>query len=165
MDSEVHIYKHYEVSEKIYNKELLEKTMTEIEKHNERRLTENELLMLTETIYMDVDLERDPLFLEGLHKYEEIQKNKKLYSLISEDDVKAMTRIIKYLKVAVIPQIFESEVMALTNLRDIEEYTVDIPLWQAKKTRVQEYKGFIISSIDYNYEVGYFFEDKNFEIW
>ncbi|MCF7859688.1 MAG: CRISPR-associated helicase Cas3' [Candidatus Cloacimonetes bacterium] len=164
-DSAVHIYAHYDISEKIYSRELLEKTMTEMDKHNGSRMTENELLMLTEIIYKDIDLERDPLFLEGLHKYEEIQKNKKLDSLTSDDDVKAITRKIEYFKVAVIPLIFESEVMALSNLRDIEEYTVDIPLWLAKKTRVQEYKGFLISSIDYNSEVGYFSDDKSFEMW
>jgi CRISPR-associated endonuclease/helicase Cas3 len=165
LDSEVHVYRHYEVSEKIYDQELLEKTMSEMEKYNCRRLTEHELLILTEIIYKDIDLVRDSSFLEGLHKYEEIQKKKKLDSLTSEEDVKAITRKIEYFKVAVIPQKYQSKVKALSNLRDIEEYTVDIPMWLAKKTRVEEYKGFLISSIDYDYETGYFFDNKSYEMW
>jgi CRISPR-associated endonuclease/helicase Cas3 len=75
-NTEVVIFKHSEMSEKIYDiPDILKRTYEELSEKNGQRLTENDWLSLVDEVYKDWNFEELDSYKDGLNKYNKIQRD------------------------------------------------------------------------------------------
>jgi len=93
-DSKVIVFKHSEISKKwVYNSgSFLQDTYDIFKKHNNKRLTEEQLTLLVDEVYEGFDIESDKDFHRGINIYNEEQIKLSFIKDNSSDD-KTMTRL------------------------------------------------------------------------
>jgi CRISPR-associated endonuclease/helicase Cas3 len=76
-NTQVIVFRHQDITEKyIYTlPHILDNTFKILTEHHQKRLTESELNQMVDEVYKDIDIESDDSYLEGLKKYQEIQKH------------------------------------------------------------------------------------------
>lgn len=177
-DTEVVIFKHSEWSEKIYNiPGILTNTFSKLQEKNGQRLTEKNWLILVDEVYEDWNFEESDSFIEGLNKYEKIQRDSLNYITDYKSDLyddKIFTREGLDTE-TIIPIKFLEECKQLVKDKKkykLEEYTVSIRKmklrvylnnWQKTtlNDRPQEvfFEGFRFIEIPYDFEVGITFPE------
>jgi CRISPR-associated endonuclease/helicase Cas3 len=79
--SRIIVFQHSEISDKfVYNTPgILNSTFSILRQHHEERLTERMLGELVDEVYKNIDIESNPHYLDGLKKYQQIQKDNLSY--------------------------------------------------------------------------------------
>lgn len=150
--SVVTIAHHKEVSEKVYNPVLLQKSYDEFSKYHNRNVTEKDFLTIVDHVYDDVNIEFNKNFIEGLEQYDKVQEHYNFIQDVYPNDGDVFTRIRDYLKISVIPEDFLEEVKS-KKPKEKAKYLVDVPYW-LKKESYQIGDGFLYFDLDYNPERG-----------
>lgn len=79
--SKVIVFQHSEVSEKfVYDTpDVLSNTFSALQQHHGEKLSERVLNELVDEVYKDIEIESNPQYLDGLKKYQQIQKDNLSY--------------------------------------------------------------------------------------
>jgi CRISPR-associated endonuclease/helicase Cas3 len=123
--TKVFIFKHYEISEKIYDTgEILKNTYEQFQKVNGQRLSEKKLNDLVDIVYKDLDIESNEKYIEGLNKHLDIQYK---YNFIKDltTDEKVFTRE-GLDTVSVIPDEFYEELINCTDKDELNNHELSI---------------------------------------
>ncbi|MDO9547389.1 MAG: CRISPR-associated helicase Cas3', partial [Candidatus Marinimicrobia bacterium] len=151
-DSAVIIVKHRDVSEKVYNPLLLQKSYNEFSKYHDKPINEEDFLSIVNNVYKDVNVESNENYIAGLGQYKKIQEHYNYIQDVSPNEGEVFTRVRNYLKISVIPDRFLKEVVDLKPHRKAK-YLVDVPYWLKKKS-YQTGDGFLYCPLDYNKQRG-----------
>lgn len=152
--TEVKIYQPSEISFKIYDKDLVQRTFR-IFSQRTGNLTEADLIQIVEDVYSGTVISEDQDFVEARGKYAATQQN--LLGILDNqyselDKGETATRKITYLQVPVIPLQFKEE--ALHSLPSERRwYEVNMPQWYVKKHKLDD-AGILFCEMDYNKEYG-----------
>ena len=176
--TEVVIFKHSEMSEKIYDvPNILKRTFEKLTEKNNQRLTENDWLDLVDEVYVDWNFEELDSFKDGLAKYEKIQRDSLNYITDYKSDLvddKIFTR--EGLDTDnIIPMCYLEECKVLVKEKQkykLEEFSVSIrkrKLWvylnNWQKTSLQNrprevyFEGFRFIEIPYDADLGITFPE------
>ncbi len=158
-NTSVNIFKHSEISEKIYEPKILEKTFHEFKYKDGKTLKEHELIEIIENVYKDINIFEIEDFQNGLNKYEEIQKHYNYIQDVDPEDEKIYTRNFDEKKISIIPMKFKDELQDKDPLTK-SKYEVDVPVYFLKNSKNIKEDGFIYCDIDYSYEKGVEFKKK-----
>lgn len=91
-ETKVIVFKHTEKTEKVYTVPgILERTFEILKKNSGMRLSEQKLTELVDFVYEEYDVEKDDSYIDGLNKYDEIQK-KYCYIKDNSGDKSTFTR-------------------------------------------------------------------------
>lgn len=136
-DTEVRVYKASDVSSKIYESDILEKTVSVLSSMKPN-MTESDLISFVENVYDGFEIKKNEDFIEASHKYFKTQH--KCLSILdnpySEDEnFEESTRKIEYLQDSVIPLCFKSEVRS-SDFKLRRCFEVNLPKWYVKQHRV-----------------------------
>ncbi|NJN34995.1 MAG: CRISPR-associated helicase/endonuclease Cas3, partial [Saprospiraceae bacterium] len=155
---------HSEIAEKhIYEARFLNKTFEVLKTKSGEKLTERELTDLVETVYGDLEIEKDKSFLDGLNKYEGFQKDLSfIQDAVGEKLESAFTR--EGLDTTpIIPMMFEEELRKDKATPDQKSYyEVNI-----RRNRVGQFQSskdadeFVYLDVAYGYEKGVEFKRGN----
>jgi len=159
-DTCVYIYPHNNISEKVYNAEILKRSFKQISLLNGTSPTESQYRQLVDSVYDDYDITKDPDFEQGLSAYEDIQKLCLDIMDFGEEDsnnAKAVTRMISYIKSPIIPMIYCNKLKKSTPNQK-RQYQVEIPYYILKslsKSQIKEDQdGFVYCELSYSTEIG-----------
>ena len=148
------IFKHQKITEgKIYNKEILNKTVAAFSKFNKKYIYEKDFINIVDEVYSDVNILNDEDYISGLKKYNQIQAHYNFIGDANASDGDIFTRAINYIKIPVIPDQFLDEVVDLSPLEKAK-YQVNLPYWVKTKIRIYPINNFYFGEIDYNYNRG-----------
>lgn len=157
------VFNSSEVSEIIYDPNLLVKTK-EIIKKNQWKLTEKEIGDMLEEVYADFNL-YDEKYNEGLKLYERIAQDYFMFKIpLEEDNLK--TRLFDSTKVSIIPVCFIEEVEELYNSKNfakIKLYEVPVSMnqyWKMKRLMFENEMKLPLCCIDYNEKEGLNLKEK-----
>ena len=152
-NTDVIIFQHFEISEKIYNPTVLSKTFKTFQNYHNQRISESIFTEIVNIVYSNIELQNNQQYNEGLERFNEIQKH---YNYIedantSEGDI--FTRVIDYIKIPAIPSNYLEET---DNLKPIEKakYQVNLPYWVKTILNIYTKDNFEYIDIDYNFERG-----------
>jgi CRISPR-associated endonuclease/helicase Cas3 len=135
--SQVHIYRHSNISERIYNPvtnpHLLEQSEAAFTQ-NQGPLSERQLSDIVNNIYSDFRIEETEEYITASTIYQETQN--RLFGILDNPmtDEKTQTRLSKYHTVTVIPSIFYETVIGLKP-RERALYELKVPLWYFFKNK------------------------------
>ncbi|WP_286979089.1 CRISPR-associated helicase Cas3' [Aminobacterium sp. UBA5514] len=154
-DSQVHLYKHSDVSKRIYNPifdpRLLERSES-IFKTCQGNLSEKKLSNIVNDVYSDLDIRETTEYIEARSMYKNTQN--RLLGILDNiiTDEKAQTRLSKYHTVTVIPSMFYGDVMTLPP-RERAVYELKVPLWYFLKNG-KIYSGLPFCDMEYDSYLG-----------
>ena len=157
-NTEIIVFKHQKVTEEwIYPPEILKNTFNLLKSNHGKRLTELELTNLVEEVYKNMIIEEDSSFIDGLNKYNELQKELSyLHDLDGEKFEKAFTREGLDNK-SVIPDCYEAKLKG-ASIEDKTKHEISIRRnsfrnFSCIKDSNSEHKFFYIDAM-YTYEKG-----------
>ena len=151
-DSAVIIVKHRDISEKVYDPFLLQKSYREFSIYHNKYVSERDFLLIVEKVYKDIDVETDENYIAGLEQYKKVQEHYNYIQDVYPNDGDVFTRIRDYLKISVIPDSFLQEIVDYKP-HEKAKYLVDVPYW-LKKESYQIGDGFLYCPLDYNKQRG-----------
>jgi CRISPR-associated endonuclease/helicase Cas3 len=167
-DSSVCIFEHNRVSEMVYNRDILQRSLSQILFYQDQHPSEKDFVKMVDEVYSDYDPESDPLFQQGLVAHREIQRLSLQIMDFAGDDSekhKAVTRALTYIKIPVIPACFHPELRESNRFEKVL-HQVDIPQnWLKKLGTTQKFKDsddFLYCSFDYSFEIGMVQNSENF---
>ncbi|MBC8185751.1 CRISPR-associated helicase Cas3' [candidate division KSB1 bacterium] len=161
-ESKVIIFKHQQVTEeKIYDKAILDNTMKEFKKYDGDYISEMDFQKIVNKVYKDIQIVNNVDFIEGLQKYNEIQNHYNFIQDVMPSDGDIFTRLIKYIKIPVIPDEFMGDIVEFTP-REKSQFQIDLPYWVKNKFKIYSNKdGFTYGEIDYDDRRGAKLFNKN----
>lgn len=154
----VYVFPHKSISEKVYNDRILNKSYEVISEVSGTRPTESQYRSMVNSVYEGYKISEDPDYIQGLAAYQEIQDLcAGIMDFGNEDNTKAVTRAISYLKTPVIPIKFWDKINKKNSIVK-RKYQVDIPLYVLKslpKNAVKVDKDeFVYCELPYSNETG-----------
>jgi CRISPR-associated endonuclease/helicase Cas3 len=176
-NTKVVVFRETEITRKwIYDiPRILENTFSAIQEHEGEELTERQLCELVNKVYIDIDIEADPHFKDGMNKYLEIQRNLHfIKDNVSSDEVYTREGLDT---ISVIPMINSSNKHGEEEVYWSEEFKGKASMEKAKhelsvrkskqfKYRIEkDSKGFNYIDADYSYDIGLTFSTKNESIF
>jgi CRISPR-associated endonuclease/helicase Cas3 len=160
MDSKVIISQHFEVSKKIYDAgTILEDSYTEFTIVSGKRLTENDLTVMVNKVYSNLDIKTNQDYIEGLNKYIDIQYK---YNFIKDltSDEKIFTRE-NLDTVSVIPDCYFEKLSLVKDKDEYVKYELSVRRnWKARALG-NDLNGFWFLSGEYDYETGFRLKPKS----
>lgn len=158
-DSQVHIFKASEKSEKIYNPindpNLLSRSF-EAFKEAPEEINEEDLTKLVENVYKDYRIEDADPFKDATQQYQLSQSNRNMiFDSRSKEDKQEITRQTKYETVSAIPKCFKEDVLKLKPA-DRLWYEIKLPLWYVRKNK-EDIQGITFCDVDYDPNIGAIF--------
>jgi CRISPR-associated endonuclease/helicase Cas3 len=110
--SKVIVFAHSEVSEKfVYNTPgILANTFSVLQQNSGQRLTERALNKLVDEVYKDIDIESMPQYLDGLRKYQQIQRDNLSYIKDNQGNDETYTRE-GLDTISVIPEVYRASLI------------------------------------------------------
>lgn len=160
-NSKVIIAKHFEISEKIYEEvTILENTFQEFQKREGKHLTEKELTEMVDLVYVDMNVEENPNYIDGLRKYDMVQSKYDWIKDVTTDD-KIFTRD-NINTVSVIPYKFLTKLHTETNRDRIVKHELSIRKYRFDSVQSEDgpFKSKFID-YPYSYEKGLEFNNKD----
>jgi len=146
-NTEVIVCKQSEVSDFIYGKELLDKTWNTLNKYGNCRLSESELIEITEEVYSDLSIKEHSDYIKATKFMQDLSSKYKLLDVTySAEDIvgKFNTRNIDYITRVLVPVKFkEYYSKGITRKRFINKYSVKVSV-KKLKDKVET-----INTIDY----------------
>ena len=161
-DSKIIVFKHQSVAEEwIYNKEgFLNKTFKILKLHNRKKLTEQELINLVDSVYDGYDVTQEDSYKIGLSVYHRIQKENLHYikDNVGLPDIYTREGLDS---VNVIPLKFKESIIKESDIeKSLHEVSISKKkLWTDPKR--ENDKWFTYFDCEYNYETGLKFLKKN----
>lgn len=154
----VYVFPHNVVSEKVYNAHILNKSHEVISEISGTRPTESLYKLMVDSVYDGYKISEDTDYIQGLTAYQEIQDLcAGIMDFGNEDNAKAVTRAISYLKTPVIPFKFWDRIN-MRNSIEKRKYQVDIPLYVYKSLSNNAIKvdkdEFTYCDLPYSNEIG-----------
>lgn len=166
-DSAACIFTHRPISEKVYTRDILLKSMNQIQSYHNQRPSESDYSKMVNEVYSDYDPESDPLFQQGIAAHREIQRlSLQIMDFAKEnsDKQKVLTRAISYIKSPIIPLSFYA---GLKDSSAMEKISHQVEIAQSKinslppDNKKTDTDGFLYCDFPYNYETGLLYRDIN----
>jgi len=159
-NTKVIVFQHQKITqEKIYDLPgILDNTFNILQKYNCSRLPERQLLTLVDEVYKGIDIEKDQHFLDGLHKYEEIQT--KLHFIkdnLNQSEVYTREGLDS---VNVIPDIYYEKLSGIDDVIRKSNHEVSIRAYRAIGAK-KDNQGFRYVDYEYDNETGLKFNRKS----
>ena len=165
-DGEVIIFRPGLGSEKIYfddmhieqsaEQALLNRSFRAFADMDNRRLTEQDLLDLVESIYAHTEIHTHDEFI--LAQQTVLQDQRRFSGILDPvrgHEERRNTRISNYEQQSVIPHEFKNEVMSLANPKDRRFYELKMPVWYIKKHSWSDEDGlFLFCEMEYDFHLG-----------
>lgn len=149
-----------DMGNKPYDIDTIEKTRKIVKKLKNKPLTEEDYKVMVENIYGDIDLTASPRFKEGEHVYDDNQYDRRGLMDLDITEERLSTRLTDYIKVDIIPDSFQEEVISLDDMVLLEGYKVKIPLWLYRKCQKYEINDREFVSVKYDSEIGIIREEN-----
>lgn len=153
--SQIFIFKHSDVSKKIYDpsaEKLLERSFQAFTEAGEN-ITETDILRIVESVYSDSKPEESSFFVEASAKYRETQHRLLgIFDNTMHEDRTEVTRRADYLQIPVIPTMFNEEIKGLP-LSKRRWYEIKMPYWYVRKHK-EEAGEIVFCDMNYDSEIG-----------
>ncbi|AXE21943.1 CRISPR-associated helicase/endonuclease Cas3 (plasmid) [Runella rosea] len=173
-ETEIIVFWHREVSEKIYEDaeiplKVLETTYNKLRERVEqkKRLSEQDLIDLVEKVYCNWKIETHPSYQKGLKKHEEIIKNFCAYVMDFDEDKENVLTREGLDTVTIIPWCFK-DMLKDANSKEKSKYEVSIQkkvyqIVRGKVKRFTDNDGFEYLNVPYSFKKGVSFSKKEIE--
>lgn len=161
-ETSVTVFYHSDISKKIYDTpNILENTFSVIKEYTGKRPTELEFLEMVNRVYSDYDFTKEKSFLDGLHKFKEIQRGLNFIKDLHGDE-KVFTRE-GLDSVSVIPNKFEKELWGNPDIELKEKHVLSISRKNFSSLRKrgpdEQYYYFVVGN--YSDDLGLMFDDDD----
>lgn len=157
-DTKVIIFKHYEISEKIYDvPNILKNTFFQFKKLFGERLSEKHLNELVDIVYKELEIESNEEYIKGLHRHLDIQHK---YNFIKDltTDEKVFTRE-GLDTISVIPDCFEADLSGCVDRDEFSNHELSISRNRAHFIKIHSAPfGFKFADVNYDNEIGLTFK-------
>jgi len=173
-ETEIIVFWHREVSEKIYEDaeiplKVLETTYNKLREQVEqkKRLSEQDLIDLVEKVYYNWKIETHPSYQKGLKKHEEIIKNFCAYVMDFDEDKENVLTREGLDTVTIIPWCFK-DMLKDANSKEKSKYEVSIQkkvyqIVRGKVKRFTDNDGFEYLNVPYSFKKGVSFSKEEIE--
>jgi CRISPR-associated endonuclease/helicase Cas3 len=161
-NTQVIVFQHSEIAkEYIYTlPNVLENTFEQLSKYHGQNLTEQQLLVLVNEVYKDIEIESNQDYRNGLRRYQEIQSDQ--YQIF---DMQANEKTLTRLNIDtenIIPDKFQEKLHGTSPMKKVK-YEVAVRRQRLKQIKViadKEHEWFKYADVDYDFETGLKFKPK-----
>lgn len=160
-ETKVIIFKHYEISEKVYDiPNILGNTFLEFKKLFGERLSEKHLNELVDFVYKELEIESNEKYIEGLHKHLDIQHKYKFIKDLTTDE-KVFTRE-GLDTISIIPDVFEADLSESVDRDKFSNHELSISRKRAHSIKLNSAAfGFKFADVHYDYKKGMTFKEPS----
>ena len=159
-NTKVIIFKHFQISEKIYDvPNILKNTFLEFKKLFGERLSEKHLNELVDIVYKELEIESNEEYIKGLHRHSDIQHKYKFIKDLTTDE-KVFTRE-GLDTISIIPDRFEARLSGCADRDEFSNHELSISRKRAHFVKINSAPfGFKFADVNYDDEKGLTYKEQ-----